>query len=418
MDYFSKISFPGLGIDEFKVENVAFRLGKFTVMWYGVIICLGIVCAFLYFAYRAGQNGIKFDDVIDYTLITVPIAIIGARLYFILFYGGVESFIDVIAIWNGGLAIYGGVLFGIVSVILISRHKKKSFFKLIDCIIPGVMLAQAIGRWGNFCNGEAFGGIIEPSSPLYFLRMGLQNYITTSKFDTTDMVFVHPTFLYESLWNLIGFILINIFYKKKKFHGEILLWYLAWYGIGRFFIEQLRTDSLYVGNTGIRISSVVGIVCFVIALPMIIVFRAILAKLKKRGQLPEGITVGVPFVLGIKRDEMFQTKDIDVNVNYNTEEFEKHELETDEETLKNTKSSKDLFTDEAETEEEKDELHISLVKKASSGLSEDRKDGTEQKAAETEDEKSADEEKSSEEQTDAVETAEEESSEEKRNDAE
>lgn len=363
MEYFSKISFPGLGIDEFKINNVAFHLGSFTVMWYGIIICLGIICAFLYFSYRAGQNEIKFDDVIDYTLITVPASILGARLYFIIFYGGVESFIDVIAIWNGGLAIYGGIIAGVISLILISRHKKQSFFKLVDCVIPGVMLGQLIGRWGNFCNGEAFGGIIDEGSPLYFLRMGLQNHITASKFGTTDMVLVHPTFLYESLWNLIGFVLINIFFKKKKYHGEVLLWYLAWYGLGRFFIEQLRTDSLYVGNTDIRVSAVVGIACFIVAMPMIIAFRVIIDKLQKHGQLPEGVTVGIPFVLGIKRDDMFRTKDIDVNVDFNTEEFEKHEIESEEATMKNIKSSKELFEEEPVADETEEKFQITVIKK-------------------------------------------------------
>ena len=129
---------------------------------------------------------------------------------------------------------------------------------------PGVMIAQALGRWGNFCNGEAFGAIVEEGHPLYFLRMGLISTNTIDTFKTRDMVYVHPTFLYESLWNVAGFILINIFYKKKKFNGQIAFMYLAWYGIGRFFIEGLRTDSLYVPGTAIRISQMVGIICFVV----------------------------------------------------------------------------------------------------------------------------------------------------------
>lgn len=301
MEYTSTISFPGLKIGEFQITNVAFHVGKLTVMWYGIIICIGIICAFSYFAYRSGKAGIKFDDIVDITLVTVPSAIVGARLYFVIFYGGARSFLDIIAIWNGGLAIYGGIIGGAIAVIIMCRHKKLGFFALADMICPGVMTGQLIGRWGNFCNGEAFGGIASESSPLYFLRMGLRNHLTASKFGTYETVFVQPTFLYESVWNLIGFILINVFYKKRKFDGEIMLWYFGWYGFGRMFIEQLRTDSLYIGSTGIRVSSLLGFVFFIIALPLVIFLRVKLSKMKKHGEIEEDETVSIPRILGIKK---------------------------------------------------------------------------------------------------------------------
>ena len=254
----STISFPGLGIGEFEISRTAFSIGKVTVTWYGMIICLGIILAFSYFCYRARQEGIDFDTLLDYALITVPTAILGARLYYIIFNPeGYDTFYEIIAIWNGGLAIYGGIIGGAIAVILISKFKKKNFFTVADSLMPGVMLGQLIGRWGNFMNGEAFGG--ETTLPW---RMRLCNKLTD--YQTMD---VHPTFLYESLWNLLGFVLINIFYgfkaekTHKKYDGQIFLMVFSWYGFGRMLIEGLRTDSLYVGP--FRISQVLGLLFFV-----------------------------------------------------------------------------------------------------------------------------------------------------------
>ena len=171
---------------------------------------------------------------------------------------------NVFNIRGGGLAIYGGIIGGILGIIIVTRFKKMNTLKLMDMAGPGVMIAQSLGRWGNFFNGEAFGGIVSEGHPLYFMRMGLISQNTVSDFGTKEMVYVHPTFLYESLWNLTGFILINIFYKKKKFNGQVACMYLAWYGFGRFFIESLRTDSLYLPGTEIRISQLVGAICFIV----------------------------------------------------------------------------------------------------------------------------------------------------------
>ena len=285
MEHISKIAFPGLGIGEFDLNNMAFDLGKilsflgkenggFPVYWYGIIITCGIVIAFLYANYRGKYESIKSDDITDVALFTVVIGVIGARLYFVFTkldsflpkgeFNLIEFFKNVINLRNGGLAIYGGIIAGALTIIVVTTIKKINFLKLMDMAAPGVMIAQALGRWGNFCNGEAFGGIVEEGHPLYFLRMGLISNNTIDTFGTREMVYVHPTFLYESLWNLAGFVLINLFYKKKKFNGQIAFMYLAWYGFGRFFIEGLRTDSLYVPGTAIRISQMVGIVCFVV----------------------------------------------------------------------------------------------------------------------------------------------------------
>lgn len=309
----SIISFPGLGIDEFVLNRVAFSFDigslSFTVMWYGLIICLAIFTAFGYFVYRAKQQGIVFDDMLDIALVTVITAVIGARLYFVVFYGGyletdgtfIENVLgtlyNVIAIWNGGLAIYGGIIFGALAVAYMARRKKISFFTLGDMAVPAVMLGQAMGRWGNFCNGEAFGS--ETTLPW---RMGLCNSETYFR-----TLYVHPTFFYESLWNVIGFIWINIFYKKRKFHGEIIVWYFSWYGLGRTFIELLRTDSLMIGP--FRVSSLLSASLVIVILPIGIFLRRLCAKYTEEGLLPADEIASVKTILTIfikKRKEAKQ----------------------------------------------------------------------------------------------------------------
>ncbi len=261
------ISFPGIGIGEFTVNKVAFAIFGLEVRWYGVIITFGMILAVLYAWYRTKQIGVSVDDLLDYAIFAILFGVVGARLYYVIF-DGVDSFWEIFAIWQGGLAIYGGVIGGALAVYGVSRYKKMSFWKMADCIIPGVMIAQAIGRWGNFFNGEAHGGVIAEGSPLYFIRMGLFPHHVQG---VVGMAYVHPTFLYESLWNVIGFTLINVFYKKKSFDGEVLFWYMAWYGFGRMFIESLRTDSLVLGS--IRMSLVVGLVSFIIGTAAIVTMR-------------------------------------------------------------------------------------------------------------------------------------------------
>ena len=285
MEHISKIAFPGFGIGEFELSNVAFdlanvlgffgiKISSFPVYWYGVIITCGMILAFLYVVYRGKYEGVKSDDITDIALWTVIIGVIGARLYYVL--TKIDNFLpkgefnlfeflkNVANLRTGGLAIYGGIIAGASTIIVVTIIKKINSLKLWDMAAPAVMIGQSLGRWGNFCNGEAFGAIVEEGHPLYFLRMGLISNNTVSTFATNEMVYVHPTFLYESLWNIAGFVLINLSYKKKKFNGQIAFMYLAWYGIGRFFIEGLRTDSLYVPGTAIRISQMVGILCFVV----------------------------------------------------------------------------------------------------------------------------------------------------------
>ena len=251
------ISFPGLGIDEFKLSNVAFTVFGHPIAWYGIIITFGIVMAALYVLYRAKQEGVIADDILDLGIYVVTFGVLGARTFFVLTsLDKFHTFWDVFKIWNGGLAIYGGIIAGVLTIYIYCRIKKRNLYVFLDMVAPAAMLGQMIGRWGNFVNGEAHGSLTD-----IFCRMGLR-FSEYSK-----IAYVHPTFIYESIWNTIGFILINIFYKKKRYNGQVALWYLTWYGFGRMFIEQLRTDSLYIFGSNydywfLKISSLIGFGCF------------------------------------------------------------------------------------------------------------------------------------------------------------
>lgn len=278
------VSFPGLGIEEFSFDRVAFDLFGKPIYWYGVIIMLGIVAAFIHALFRAKQEGIKGDDILDIGIFTVFFGVLGARLYYVLTTLDTheyKNFIDVIAVWEGGLAIYGGIIAGCTAVVVTCLVKKINPLKVTDCVAPGVGLAQAIGRWGNFMNGEAYGYEVTEGHLLYPFRMGLISDYT----EGLEMRYYHPTFLYESLWNVVGFVIITLLYRKKKFNGQVTLMYFAWYGFGRMFIEGLRTDSLYVGP--FRISQVVGAVCFIAGVALLIAGFV----LSQKGKLDKWLTV-------------------------------------------------------------------------------------------------------------------------------
>ena len=259
------ISFPGLGIEGFEVNPVAFSIFGFDIMWYGIIITLAMVAGFFVARHNAKFEKIKVDDVLDLAIFLIIFSMVGARLYYVLMkLENYHSLWEVLDVRKGGLAIFGGVGAGALTVFVVSKVKKISPGKMYDMVAPGLILGQTIGRWGNFMNAEAHGG--ETDLPW---RMGIQ-YAGSS-----TMKYYHPTFLYESLWNLIGFALMMIFYKKKKFNGQHAIFYMIWYGFGRFFIEGLRTDSLYFmksvfGDT-IRVSQVVGAVIFVIGVISMII---------------------------------------------------------------------------------------------------------------------------------------------------
>ena len=275
-----ELSFPGLGINGWNINSVAFSIGEnFSVMWYGVVIALGMLFAIAYASYRCNQQGIKVDDLVDIAIFTIFFGVIGARLYYVAFNPtNFKTIGDVLNLRSGGLAIYGGIIAGAITIAIVCLIKKISWRKLFDAAAPGVMIAQAMGRWGNFFNGEAYGSVTtlpwRMCSPK-FARELLRNETALINQEQYQQILdgtlgVHPTFLYESLWNVLGFIIINLLFKKKKFDGQIALYYFAWYGFGRMFIEGLRTDALYIGQTGIRVSQLLGFLLFALATALLI----------------------------------------------------------------------------------------------------------------------------------------------------
>lgn len=243
------IGFPNLGL-EFTLNRVACTvLGK-DIYWYGIIICAGFILAALYVSSRTKEFGITSDNLMDCLIICVPLGIICARIYYVVFEWSyyAEHPSEIIAIWKGGIAIYGGIIGTLIGLFVYSRVKKLSFASLCDLAAFGLLIGQCIGRWGNFINREAFGRETEA-----FSRMGLT-------LPGRETVYVHPTFLYESLWNFVGFLLLHFWFRKheRKFDGELILLYAVWYGIGRALIEGLRTDSLYITGTGIRVSQLLA----------------------------------------------------------------------------------------------------------------------------------------------------------------
>lgn len=255
---YTTISFPALGIQWNPGQSLT--LGSLSIHYYGIIIALGLMLAVIYGWQRSKHFGIKQDDITDGVLWIVPLAVVCARLYYCIFSWKdyAANPISILYIWQGGLAIYGGVIGAAIGVAVHCKIKKIKLPALLDLVALGFMIGQCIGRWGNFFNREAFGGITNS-----FLRMGLYNTYT----GVTE--YHHPTFLYESLWNLAGFIALHFLSKKRQYDGQIALGYVAWYGLGRAIIEGLRTDSLYLGN--FRISQLLAaITCFAAATVLVI----------------------------------------------------------------------------------------------------------------------------------------------------
>ena len=248
---YGTISFPGLGLS-FNPSRVAFSIGSKPIYWYGIIIAAGFLLAVYYAMRRADQFGLTQDNIIDMLICAVPLAIIGARAYYCLFSWNLykDDPIRVLYIWEGGLAIYGGVIGAAIGLFLYAKVKKVKTSALLDIGGLGLLIGQSIGRWGNFMNREAFGAQTDS-----FLRMGLTDASGAT-------IYVHPTFLYESVWNAIGLLILHFYSKRRKFDGQIFLMYLGWYGLGRMFIEGLRTDSLYVGASNLRVSQLLAGVCF------------------------------------------------------------------------------------------------------------------------------------------------------------
>lgn len=259
MTYSNPIRFPALGIS-FDPNPVAFTIGSKPIYWYGIIIAAGFLLAMLYAMHRFAKEGINQDKAVDLILIATPISIVGARIYYVLFnLSDYQSFLDMLKIWNGGLAIYGGIITAFIVALVYCKKTGFKFLPFADIVAISFMIGQAVGRYGNLINREAYGTLCDN-----FLQMEIYSYYYGAR------VCVHPTFLYESAWLLLGIILLHFYSKRKKFDGEIFIMYIGWYGLGRSVIEGFRTDSLYLWGSAIRVSQLVGILSFIAAVAVLI----------------------------------------------------------------------------------------------------------------------------------------------------
>lgn len=249
------IIFPGFNISINQLDRVAFSIFGFDIYWYGLLICIGALIGIAFAAKYAKSIGINSDFVIDYAVFVILFGIIGARLYYLIFHG--DSLTQFFAIRDGGLAIYGGIIAGAIFTIFYTRKKQVPFLKFGDVAVQGVIIGQIIGRYGNFVNREAFGGPATGFSRLLYKanqisglvikdNIGIYNssYYPLEQINSIAYISVHPTFLYESVWNLLTLIFIICFRKHKKFDGQIACIYFIFYGAGRFLIESIRTDQL------------------------------------------------------------------------------------------------------------------------------------------------------------------------------
>lgn len=263
----SPIRFPGLFGDwAFTGSSVAFHIGGKAIYWYGIIIALGVLQALWFCMHQKEKYGITEDNLMDAVLWGIPLSIVGARLYYVIFYldrfrreDGSLDWGKTVAIWDGGLAIYGAVIAAFIVGLFLSRKKGFKLGAMTDLVVMGFLIGQAAGRWGNFMNREAFGGAT---------TLPWRMQLTT---DTGALVEVHPTFLYESLWNVVGLLLIVfVVSRARRFDGENTWFYFLWYGLGRFWIEGLRTDSLYlfhwtIGGQPVRVSQALSLVMVLVS---------------------------------------------------------------------------------------------------------------------------------------------------------
>lgn len=260
------ISFPGLGIGEFELEKIAIKdlFGTgIEIYWYGIIICAGLILALVYGMCNAKKSGITTDDLLDVAIVAIPVAIICARLFYVLTDEVPQkSFVDVIAVWDGGISIIGTIIGGIIGVCLVCLIKKLNILNVFDLACRCLIIGQIIGRLGNFVNVEVYGKATELPWGMYIEKLGYA---------------VHPLFAYEMLWNIIGFVLLVILAKKKKYDGEIFFTYIAWYGLGRTFLELLRDGEFVL--TG-YVSAIIAASFFVAAVLANIVLAVRSKKMK------------------------------------------------------------------------------------------------------------------------------------------
>lgn len=295
MSNYTRVYFDGLGID-FDLPSVAFTVFGYEIHWYGIIIAFGFVLAVLYGGRMAYKWKMSLDGMTDVLLLGTIFGIICARAYYVIFEWDYYSqhLAEIPQIWNGGIAIYGGIIGAIIGAAIACRSGKVNFMNVMDLGALGLLIGQGIGRWGNFFNQEAFG--TNTDTALFRMwSLKIQQTLEASAdvlaekgMECNPDMPVHPTFLYESVWCILGFFILNyIVHRRRKFKGEIFMLYGVWYGLERMIVEGMRTDSLYIGNTTIRVSQVLSMVIVIVfAMCLIINF----VRLKK-GTLPQRLVI-------------------------------------------------------------------------------------------------------------------------------
>ena len=260
MDY---VSFPRLGITVW-LNEIALDLGSVKIYWYAIIIVTGILLAYLLACKIAKKEGVSADTMSDVLLYALPSAIVGARIYYVAFNYSVyrDDFWGIFKINEGGIAIYGAIIGALISTYIYAKIKKISVLKIFDIGAFGLLVGQAVGRWGNFVNQEAYG---EKTNNIFAMT---GNQIQA---EMGEGVLVHPTFLYESIWNIFGLLLLLSFHKRKKKDGQMFFFYVMWYGIGRFFIEGLRTDSLMFYD--FRVSQLLAAISVILSMVILLFMR-------------------------------------------------------------------------------------------------------------------------------------------------
>ena len=333
---FTRVSFAG--IDKiFDVSSVfcEFTLGGklITINWYGVIIAFGFTLAALFGGRIAYTWRINLSKMVDVLIYGTFGGIIGARAYYVIFQWDYYSQnpIEIVQIWNGGLAIYGGIIGGILAAFITCKVEKLNFYNLLDMVGMSLLIGQGIGRWGNYANQEAFGtftnanfGMMSKKVANYIAshpdKFGLEGVLDVRGYIEENNLFVHPTFFYEFVWCMLGFLVLYIMLKKfRRFSGQLFLCYGIWYGLGRTFIEGLRTDSLYIGSTGIRVSQLLSI-CIVAACATVLV--AMLVKVKRHPVKIEGVDYFPPDAAKMRKEikeeklkAQSQIKNVDISEN-------------------------------------------------------------------------------------------------------
>ena len=312
------VAFPFLGLYFHNMPSSITIFG-FRIAFYGIIIGIGVLLAFFIVSKLAAKEGISTDLIYDLGIFIVIFGILGARLYYVIFSWDYykDNLIRILYFREGGLAIYGGVIAGFITLVLFCKKKKVSIFKIGDLVIPGLLIGQILGRYGNFFNREVFGtysdGLLAMRLPINAVRYSdIDDAIKMHILPGTNYIQVHPTFLYESIYNMGLLLAVMLFRKRKKYDGEVLLWYFGGYGIGRAVIEGIRTDRLLLGSTNIAVSQLLGIILFTVSITIDIFVRISMVSKEKIRTLEasdtalDGVSAAMP-----------DNKDNDVEVSFN-----------------------------------------------------------------------------------------------------